>query len=196
MFTFMKLVEIVTYSDLEWDILVCGCPCAACKHPVALVGKAGSEVSRDPIFSWAVLAAVTLVRDGPAMGGLAPRLGPSWLLPSSAPATSLSGCQQSSSCWGRSPEGRVQAASSSSVCAPSPECSPSVLAGSRSGARDARSGASCRREQLRETNQTPTLFSACFLPLLAESRQTRAPALREQSLGLLSPPVSPTVFTS
>lgn len=195
MFTFMKLVEIVTYPDLEWDILVCGCPCAACKRPVALVGKAGSEVSRDPIFSWAVLAAVTLVRGGPAMEGLAPRPGPGWLLPSSAPATSLSGCQQSSSCWGRSPEGRVQAGSSS-VCAPSPECSPSVLAGSRSGARDARSGASCRPEQLRETNQTPHTVFSLLPPLLAESRQTRAPVLREQSLGLLSPPVSPTVFTS
>ena len=62
MFNFMKFVEIFTYPDLEWGILVCECLYVVCKCPVALVGKAGSEVSKDPIFSWGVLAAVILVR--------------------------------------------------------------------------------------------------------------------------------------
>lgn len=69
MFNFMKFVEIFTYPDLEWGILVCECLYVVCKCPVALVGKAGSEVSKDPIFSWGVLAAVILVRGRAGDGG-------------------------------------------------------------------------------------------------------------------------------
>ena len=143
------------------------------------MGGAGSEVSRDPIFSWAVLAEVGL-----AMEGLGPRPGPGWLLPCSVAATSRSGVSRAQAAgagalrvesrqvpllralpppnaappsWRSCPGARdLDQAGSSSACAPSPECSPSVLAEPLRSKRP-RSGACCR---------LPTLFSACFLPFL------------------------------
>ena len=182
----MKLVEIITHPNLEWVSL---CVSALCGlwAPVALVGGAGSEVSRDPILSWAVLAEVGLAMEGPE-----PRPGPGWLLPCSVAATSLSGVS------------RAQAAGAGALrvesrqvpllrALPPPNAAP-LSWQSRSGARDLDQALVADWSLCGKPARLPTLFSQ-LPPLLAESRQTRAPALREQSLGLSSPPVRPTVFT-
>lgn len=163
----MKFVEIFTYPDLEWGILVCECLYVVCKCPVALVGKAGSEVSKDPIFSWGVLAAVILVRGRAGDGGARAQPGESWLLPCSVAVTSLSGCQQSSRCWTRSPEGQVQAGSFSSKCALPPlNTAPLSWWGAAQEQEKLDQALVADRSSCGKPARLSTLFSVCFLPLV------------------------------
>ena len=122
------------------------------------------------------------------MEGLEPQPGESWLLPCSVAVTSLSGCQQSSRCWTRSPEGRVQAGSFSSKCAlPPPNTAPLSWWGAAQEQEKLDQALVADRSSCGKPARLSTLFSVCFLPLVPWSRQTCAPALREQSLRFLSP---------
>ena len=167
MFNFMKFVEIFTYPDLEWGILVCECLYVVCKCPVALVGKLDlkwAKIPSSPGVCWQLLSWWEV---GLEMEGLEPQPGESWLLPCSVAVTSLSGCQQSSRCWTRSPEGQVQAGSFSSKCALPPlNTAPLSWWGAAQEQEKLDQALVADRSSCGKPARLSTLFSVCFLPLV------------------------------